>query len=518
MKFENLSLKKKIIFTFAALIVMFIFVQAYLLYSQNKLGSLQDAGAVRFHNAEEISHLVSEVAEVYAVSADAVINHNLTETKKNLEEIKKSKEKAIETISKMADTAEEKKLADEFKVKYNAYVETIEKEMIPELEQFDGISPKIRSLDEKIDHLRDETLAPLKTYLKSLENESAKSDEEFDQTFHAGITYSVIASAIATTLALFFAFFLANNIGKVLASIKEEMTRAYQTIAENAQRVADAASNLSEATTEQASAIQETSASMEEMTSMIKKTADSASESTRLSKTSSNNVVKGRETSEDLMKSVHEIEQNNQQILAEVERGNVRIGEIVNLINEIGNKTKVINDIVFQTKLLSFNASVEAARAGEQGKGFAVVAEEVGNLAQMSGKAAMEISEMLEDSTKKVKSVIDETQKSVSDILTKGNNVVRQGLDVAGSTAEILKVIDGDVKGVDANIMEISVASDEQARGAEQVAQALHQLDQTTQMNSTLSQQLFEYSKGLTAQTDALKSAVVSLEKIVEGA
>jgi len=50
------------------------------------------------------------------------------------------------------------------------------------------------------------------------------------------------------------------------------------------------------------------------------------------------------------------------------------------------------------------------------------------------------------------------------------------------------------------------------------VAQALHQLDQTTQMNSTLSQQLFEYSKGLTAQTDALKSAVVSLEKIVEGA
>jgi len=518
MKFENLSLKKKIIFTFAALIVLFIFVQAYLLYSQNKLGSLQDAGAERFRNAQEISHLVSEVAEVYAVSADAVINHNLAETKKDIEEIKKKKDDAIAAITKMADTAEEKKWSEEFKTKYSAYVEAIDKEMIPELEHFDGISPKVRALDEKIDHLRDETLAPLKLYLKSLEDESALSDTEFDKTFRAGITYSVIASAIATTLAMFFAFFLANNIGKILAAIKDEMTKAYQTIADNAQRVADAASNLSEATTEQASAIQETSASMEEMTSMIKKTADSASESTRLSKTSSNNVIKGRETSEDLMKSVHEIEQNNQQILAEVERGNLRIGEIVNLINEIGNKTKVINDIVFQTKLLSFNASVEAARAGEQGKGFAVVAEEVGNLAQMSGKAAMEISEMLDDSTRKVKAVIDETQKSVGDILTKGNNVVRQGLDVAGSTAEILKVIDGDVKGVDANILEISVASDEQARGAEQVAQALHQLDQTTQMNSTLSQQLFEYSKGLTAQTDALKAAVVTLEKIVEGA
>ena len=59
---------------------------------------------------------------------------------------------------------------------------------------------------------------------------------------------------------------------------------------------------------------------------------------------------------------------------------NKEIQEIVKVIAEIGNKTKVINDIVFQTKLLSFNASVEAARAGENGKGFAVVAEEVGKL------------------------------------------------------------------------------------------------------------------------------------------
>lgn len=518
MNFKNLSLKKKIIFTFAILIVMFIIVQIYLLYSKNKLGALQDSGAQRFKAAQEISNMVSEVAEVYAVAADAVINHNLAETKKDLEEIKKKKEKSIEYIEQAADTPDEKKLAAEFKDKYNQYVSTIEKEMLPELEHFDGLNAKIRELDGKIDTLRDETLAPLKLYRASLEKESHEADVEFDSTFKSGILYSIIASVLVTILAMVCAFMMANNLGMLLAQIKNEMTKVYQTIAENAQKVADAASNLSEASTEQASAIQETSASMEEMTSMIKKTADSATESTRLSKTSASNAVKGKETSEHLMQSVNEIEANNKQILAEVERGNLRIGEIVNLINEIGNKTKVINDIVFQTKLLSFNASVEAARAGEQGKGFAVVAEEVGNLAQMSGKAAMEISEMLDDSTRKVQTVIDETQKSVSAILAKGNSVVRQGLEVAGDTAEILNVIDQDVKSVDSNIMEISIASDEQARGAEQVAQALHQLDQTTQMNSTLSQQLFEYSKGLASQTDSLKTAVTSLEKIVEGA
>lgn len=517
MNFQNMSLKKKIILTFLALITLFILVLIFLLISQNKLGSLQDQGAERFKDSQGLSHIVSEVTEIYSISADAIINHNLDETKKDLIEINKKKETNIDAVTKMADTPEEKKWFEDFKANYIQYIDVIEKEMLPELEKADGITPKVRELDDQIDKLRDQTLAPLKAFLTSLEAESKKADETFDSTFKQGILFSVIAAVIATLLALVLAFYLATSIGKVLATIKEELTRAYQTIAENAEKVANAASNLSEASTEQASAIQETSASMEEMNSMIKKTADSAIQSTRLSKSSANNAVKGKETSEHLMQSVNEIEENNKQILAEVERGNLKIGEIVNLINEIGNKTKVINDIVFQTKLLSFNASVEAARAGEQGKGFAVVAEEVGNLAEMSGKAAMEISSMLEDSTKKVKSVIDETQKSVSEILAKGNTVVRQGLAVAGDTAAILKVIDSDVRSVDVNISEISVASDEQARGADQVAQALHQLDQTTQMNSSLSQQLFEYSKGLTAQTDNLKTAVLSLQQIVEG-
>ncbi|EQC49763.1 methyl-accepting chemotaxis protein [Bacteriovorax sp. DB6_IX] len=90
------------------------------------------------------------------------------------------------------------------------------------------------------------------------------------------------------------------------------------------------------------------------------------------------------------------IKNSNEAILTTTSEGNKKINEIVSVINEISEKTKVINDIVFQTKLLSFNASVEAARAGEHGKGFAVVAEEVGNLAQMSGKAAEEMVKFLE--------------------------------------------------------------------------------------------------------------------------
>jgi methyl-accepting chemotaxis protein len=342
--------------------------------------------------------------------------------------------------------------------------------MMPELEKTEILNIKIRDLDGKIDGLRDETLKPLKLIYESIHKESIESDKIFDSTFNDGIKLSIAGSIIVTIISIFLAMYTSSKTSTALNNVKFELLKALDLIVNNASKVAKAAGNLSESASEQAAAIQETSASMEEMNSMIKKTAEFANESTKLSRTSAQNAIKGKETSEHLMKSVNQIEENNKAIMTEVQRGNVKIGEIVGLINEIGVKTKVINDIVFQTKLLSFNASVEAARAGEQGKGFAVVAEEIGNLAQMSGKAAMEISTMLEDSTQKVKSVIDETQAGIGDILSKGNQVVLEGLTVANETAKILNIIDCDVKIVDSNISEISVASDEQSKGADHVA------------------------------------------------
>lgn len=518
MNFGTMSFKKKILLSFSFIILLFVMILVFLLNSQYKLGALQDEGAGRFKDTEVISEILLEVTEVYTVAADAQINHNLDETKKSLAEIKKKMQTSIPLITKMADTEQEKKWAKEFEANYIKYVGAIENEMMPELEKSAVLNQKTKELDDKIDGLRGETQKPLKSFYESIRKESLASDKIFDETFREGIKLSIIAAIIVVIFSIFIALFISSKTSSALNNVKTELVKSFEQIVENANKVAKAAEHLSESTTEQASAIQETSASMEEMNSMIKKTAESASESTRLSKSSAQNAVKGKETSEHLIRSVNEIEENNKSIMTEVQTGNIKIGEIVGLINEIGAKTKVINDIVFQTKLLSFNASVEAARAGEQGKGFAVVAEEVGNLAQMSGKAAMEISAMLEDSTQKVKSVIDETQKGVGDILSKGNQVVRQGLSVADETAKILMIIDGDIQMVDTNISEISIASDEQSKGADQVAQALHQLDQATQANSSLSQELFGYSKDLTEQTEKLKLAVNELQKVVEGA
>lgn len=121
-----------------------------------------------------------------------------------------------------------------------------------------------------------------------------------------------------------------------------------------------------------------------------------------------------------MITAIEDIHKSNQNMMMSVEKSNANIEEIIQVIHEISNKTKVINEIVFQTKLLSFNASVEAARAGEQGKGFSVVAEEIGSLAAMSGNAAQEISAMLTESTTKVEKIVNTTKSEVGALMIEG--------------------------------------------------------------------------------------------------
>jgi methyl-accepting chemotaxis protein len=100
--------------------------------------------------------------------------------------------------------------------------------------------------------------------------------------------------------------------------------------------------------------------------------------------------------------------------MTQVSESNARLEGLIKVIEDIQSKTKVINDIVFETRLLSFNASIEAARAGVHGKGFAVVAEEVGKLAAVSGKAAEEINALLASSTHQVREIVSMTTQRVT--------------------------------------------------------------------------------------------------------
>ncbi|MBT4790393.1 MAG: hypothetical protein HON90_02385, partial [Halobacteriovoraceae bacterium] len=211
-----------------------------------------------------------------------------------------------------------------------------------------------------------------------------------------------------------------------------------------------------------------------------------------------------------------QIAKSNNVIMEEIQKSNEEISLIVNVIAQIGEKTKVINDIVFQTKLLSFNASVEAARAGEHGKGFAVVAEEVGNLAAMSGKAALEISEMLENSIKEVTNTVESTKGKIATLVEEGKQKVDRGIETAHECDEALDEIMKNVNLVNDKVKEIAASSSEQSIAVNEVNAAIGELDRSTNESTTISNETLSMSKTINGQTESVKDVIVGLTQLID--
>lgn len=174
----------------------------------------------------------------------------------------------------------------------------------------------------------------------------------------------------------------------------------------------------------------------------------------------------------------------------EVEKSNQRMQELVKAMTEIRDSSreiekiiKVIEDIAFQTNILSLNASVEAARAGDAGRGFSVVADEVRNLASKSSAAS----------------------KNTSALIANSLRAVENGVKIADETAQSLQHVVKNVTDVTAMVNEISRASGEQAQSAEQVNSGIKQISNVVQVNSATAEESAAASEELSAQAMVLK-------------
>ncbi len=343
-----------------------------------------------------------------------------------------------------------------------------------------------------------------------------KASEAKEMATNSSLMIGIIM-VLGFFLAMTFGLMISSSLSSTLRKIAMQLSTGADEVASASHQVAASSEELSSSTNEQAASLQETVASVEEMSAMIGKNAENAKNSQGVSSSSQLAAEKGKSAVSDMIQAMDEINSSNLDIMRQVELSNGQISDIVKVIAEIGNKTKVINDIVFQTKLLSFNASVEAARAGEHGKGFAVVAEEVGNLAQMSGAAAKEISSMLDGSIKKVEEIVSETKNKVEHLIRNGKSKIEKGTDVAKRCSTVLDEMVVSVSEVNRMVGEIAIASQEQATGVQQINQAMGQLDQVTQQNASASQETANAAELLTNQSTQLHAIVSELVRTVEG-
>jgi len=254
-----------------------------------------------------------------------------------------------------------------------------------------------------------------------------------------------------------------NTLGDAITAMLVENKQNGLTLGGSSKTLLDNVDILNKNSNEAAAALEETAAALEEITGNISSNTE--------------NVVRMA----NFASSVTEASSQGESLATQTTEA---MNEIDKEVNAINDAISVIDQIAFQTNILSLNAAVEAATAGEAGKGFAVVAQEVRNLASRSAEAANEIKTLVQNATSKAND-----GKRISDEMIQGYTTLNENIS---KTIEL--------------IQDVEVASKEQQSGIVQINDAVNSLDQQTQQNASIASQ----THNVALETDTIAKLVVS--------
>ncbi|MCK5110789.1 MAG: nitrate- and nitrite sensing domain-containing protein [Arcobacteraceae bacterium] len=301
----------------------------------------------------------------------------------------------------------------------------------------EGATGEVETLRQNINKMLEETKLKFTNLTKVLDK---FAHNEFNYTLtkeeREGISGEMGTLMTASQL-------LGENISGLMAMI----SNAGEELSQSTDNLTSSAQTLSKSSNEQAASLEETAASVEEITSNIKSSSQNVAQMSNLSQEVTDSANTGKNLANKTAVSMDEINKN------------------VTAINEA---ISVIDQIAFQTNILSLNAAVEAATAGEAGKGFAVVAQEVRNLASRSAEAAKEIKDLVENATVKA----------------------GEGKQIADEMIKEYEVLNSKITQTKEMIDSVATASKEQEVGIMQINDAINSLDHMTQKNAATSSQI----------------------------
>ncbi|MBD9626326.1 MCP four helix bundle domain-containing protein [Ensifer sp. ENS06] len=250
-----------------------------------------------------------------------------------------------------------------------------------------------------------------------------------------------------------------------LAQTLQSVATSAASIDSGSQEISQSSDDLSKRTEHQAASLEETAAALDQITTNVSNSSQRAEEARVIAGQANASAMQSGMVVANAVNAMERIEQSS--------------GQISNIIS-------VIDEIAFQTNLLALNAGVEAARAGEAGKGFAVVAQEVRELAQRSASAAKEIKDLIRNSTLEVES----------------------GVKLVRETGTALKVIGDYVGTINQHMVAIALSAREQSVGLAEVNTAVNQMDQVTQQNAAMVEEMNAASATLAQESNQLRELI----------
>ena len=295
-----------------------------------------------------------------------------------------------------------------------------------------------------------------------------------------------------------------DTLGKSFKKMVENLNKIVGQLSENSMMLSSASTQIAGSTEVAASGaknsadqINQIATAMEEMSATVAETTKNTTEATSMAHTATTIADEGRANVEETIRGM--------ELISEVVKGsatNIRL--LANSAEKIGDIITVIDDIADQTNLLALNAAIEAARAGEQGRGFAVVADEVRKLAERTGQATKEITEM-----------ITEIQSKTSDAVTSMESGIKQvetGREMADKAGHSLAEIVEKNQLMVSMIEQIATASEQQAATSEEIAKNIESISKISWESQATFEETGQMAINLNSQADTLKKLVDKFE------
>ena len=311
-------------------------------------------------------------------------------------------------------------------------------------------------------------------YIDNVERETAVFQELVQARQRSALIWTLGLFFLLVTALLVIGSSLGRSVTGTIASVTSGLSDASKEVASASASVSSSGNALAEGSVSQAASLEETAASIAQVAAMTRRNAQQAQASIELKNEASATTAQARQSMSDLQTAMHAIADAGAQTSKVI---------------------RTVDEIAFQTNLLSLNAAIEAARAGEAGAGFAVVAEEVRGLALRSAEAARVTTALLEGTTTRV----------------------QEGSKLVDDATRAFALVDKHTTAIGAVLETIAAGSGEQAQAVEQVNLAVQAMNEVVQRNAARAEESAAAATQLDAQSEQMQSYVGDLHFLVNG-